>query len=64
METRYRLGVRTSYSFQGLNNVNGKSESPFRTSEYRSDYPMKEFADMDEASRSLLEFDASTSTVH
>ena len=49
LETRYRLGISTSYSRPRTSNDNPYAEALFRTCKYRPDYPARGFARLDEA---------------
>ena len=51
-----RLGIRTSFSRPRVSDDNPYSESLFRTTKYRHDYPVEGFADLDAARTWVLGF--------
>ena len=49
LETRYRLGISTSYNRPRTSNDNPYAEAWFRTGKYRPDYPVQGLASLKEA---------------
>lgn len=54
--TLEQLGIEPTYSRPRVSNDNPYSESLFRTTKYRPDYPAKGFNDLEEARRWVLKF--------
>ena len=54
--TLQQLGIEPSYSRPRVSNDNAYSESLFRTTKYRPDYPMQGFGNIEEAQNWVLSF--------